>query len=59
MASWPSSAWAPTVSRPAAVLALVIMAGALATHVRVKDEPKEFVPPVITTILALIVIATA
>ncbi len=35
------------------------MAGALATHVRVKDEPKEFVPPVITTILALIVFATA
>lgn len=42
-----------------AAASLVVMAGALATHVRAKDEPKEYPPAILVTIAAIVVLATA
>lgn len=47
------------LARVVAVAALVVMAGALATHVRAKDEPKEYPPAVLVTVAAILVLATA
>jgi uncharacterized membrane protein HdeD (DUF308 family) len=42
----------------AAVGALALMTGALLTHVRVRDEPKEYVPWFIVVAAAVIVLVT-
>ena len=42
----------------AAVGALALMAGALRTHIRVHDKPKQYVPLIIVVTAALIVLVT-
>ena len=42
-----------------AIVSLVIMAGALATHIRARDEAKEYVPFVLVTVAAIYIVATS
>ena len=47
-----------TTAIVAAAGALMLMVGALATHVRVKDGPDQYVAPVIVTVAAVVALVT-
>ncbi|MEA2346243.1 MAG: DoxX-like family [Thermoleophilaceae bacterium] len=47
----------PVLAVEVAIASLVIMAGALATHIRVRDEAKEYVPFVFVTAAAVYILA--
>lgn len=46
----------PTAALVAAVGALIVMVGAFATHVRVRDGATEYVPAVLVTAAAIVVL---
>ena len=47
--------WFPTVTKPAAVGMAVLMLGAVAMHVKVKDPPKKSLPAFTMLVLSLVV----
>lgn len=47
--------WFPTVTKPAAIGMAVLMLGAVAMHVKVKDPPKKSLPAFTVLLLSLVV----
>jgi uncharacterized membrane protein YphA (DoxX/SURF4 family) len=48
--------WLPSVTKPAAIGTAILMAGAVAMHIKVKDPPRRSVPALAILALCLIVI---
>ena len=51
--------WLPALAKPAAIGTAVLMAGAVAMHVKVKDPAKRFLPALVLLVLSIVVVVGA